>query len=79
MQSNRKSVAGKQHPDRDGQSQFIDDEVRQATEDRQSIVAVDTKKKRTWVHLRMLGANGRPRAIQSKSTSTTLLTQIWGS
>jgi transposase len=45
LQSNRKSVEGKQHPDRNAQFQHIHDQVKDAMERKQPVISVDTKKK----------------------------------
>lgn len=45
LQANRKTREGKQHPDRDGQFQYINRKVRRFQAKRQPVVSVDTKKK----------------------------------
>jgi len=45
LQSNRKTVEGKQHPDRDAQFQHINQRVKAFQRQRQPVVSVDTKKK----------------------------------
>jgi hypothetical protein len=45
LQSNRKTVEGKQHPDRDAQFQQINQRVKAFQRQRQPVVSVDTKKK----------------------------------
>lgn len=45
LQSNRKTVEGKQHPDRDAQFQHINRRVKTCQRQRQPVVSVDTKKK----------------------------------
>ena len=45
LQGTRKTVEGKQHPDRDAQFRFINDEVREALAARHPVISVDTKKK----------------------------------
>lgn len=45
LQSNRKTVEGRQHPDRDAQFQHINRRVKAFQKQRQPVVSVDTKKK----------------------------------
>ena len=45
LQGTRKTVEGKQHPDRDAQFRFINDEVRKALAAKRPVISVDTKKK----------------------------------
>jgi transposase len=45
LQSNRKSIEGKQHPDRNAQFEFIADEATEAHAAGQPMISVDTKKK----------------------------------
>jgi transposase len=45
LQSNRKTVEGKQHPDRDAQFQHINRRVKAFQRQRQPVISVDTKKK----------------------------------
>jgi hypothetical protein len=45
LQANRKTIEGKQHPDRDAQFRFIDRRVRALQKAGQPVISVDTKKK----------------------------------
>jgi hypothetical protein len=45
LQGTRKTVEGKQHPDRDAQFRFINEEVRKALRAKRPVISVDTKKK----------------------------------
>lgn len=45
LQGNRKMEEGDDHPDRDAQFRFINDEVRKALAARRPVISVDTKKK----------------------------------
>ena len=45
LQGTRKTVEGKQHPDRDAQFRFINEEVRKALAGKRPVISVDTKKK----------------------------------
>src|SRR5207244_3329294 len=42
---NRKTEEGADHPDRDAQFQYINDQVRRAVAGRRPVISVDTKKK----------------------------------
>jgi transposase len=45
LQGNRKTLEGKQHPDRNAQFEHINKQVEKAISDRQPVISVDTKKK----------------------------------
>jgi len=45
LQGTRKTEEGKQHPDRDAQFRFINEEVRKALTAKRPVISVDTKKK----------------------------------
>jgi len=45
LQGTRKTEEGKQHPDRDAQFRFINEEVRKALAQKRPVISVDTKKK----------------------------------
>jgi hypothetical protein len=45
LQGTRKTQEGREHPDRDAQFRFINDEVRKALAQKQPVISVDTKKK----------------------------------
>jgi hypothetical protein len=45
LQGTRKSEEGKQHPDRDAQFRFINEEIRKALAAKRPVISVDTKKK----------------------------------
>ena len=45
LQGNRKTEEGKDHPDRDAQFQYINEQVRQALSRGRPVISVDTKKK----------------------------------
>src|SRR5947208_5304743 len=60
LQGNAKTVEGKQHPDRDAQSRYINDQVKahQATAD--PVISVDTKKKELAGQFANAGREWRP-------------------
>ena len=45
LQANVKTIEGKQHPDRDAQFRYLNDQVRRFVRRRDPVVSVDTKKK----------------------------------
>jgi transposase len=45
LQRNRKTLEGKQHPDRNAQFEYINTQVAKAIKNRQPVISVDTKKK----------------------------------
>ncbi|RYY81864.1 MAG: ISAzo13 family transposase [Chitinophagaceae bacterium] len=55
LQSNRKTVEGKQHPDRDAQFRFIAKRVRARSASGEPAISIDTKKKETWGNLKNAG------------------------
>ena len=63
LQSNRKTIEGKQHPDRDAQFEFIAERVAANCRVKQPSVSVDTKKKEVLGNLKNPGKTYR----QSKS------------
>lgn len=59
LQSNRKTVEGKQHPDRNAQFQFIADRVRARRHRGEPAISIDTKKKETLGNLKNAGKTYR--------------------
>jgi hypothetical protein len=45
LQGNTKTVEGKQHPDRDGQFRYVNDQVKNHQDSADPVISVDTKKK----------------------------------
>ena len=60
LQSNRKTVEGKQHPDRDAQFRFIAKRVRARRHCGEPAISIDTKKKETLGNLKNAGKTYRP-------------------
>jgi transposase len=60
LQGTRKSIEGKQHPDRDAQFGFINEEVRKALAARRPVISVDTKKKEIVGNYGNAGRQWRP-------------------
>jgi len=61
LQSNRKTVEGKQHPDRDAQFKFISKRVRACCRHGEPAISIDTKKKETLGNLKNAGRTYRRR------------------
>jgi hypothetical protein len=59
LQGNRKTEEGDDHPDRDAQFRFINDEVRKALAAKRPVVSVDTKKKELLGNYRNAGRQWR--------------------
>ena len=66
LQSNRKAVEGKQHPDRDGQFQHIAKRVRAFQRNGQPAVSIDTKKKEPLGNMKNPGKTYRPKGNPTK-------------
>ncbi len=60
LQATRKTREGKQHPDRDAQFRFINNEVRKALAAKRPVVSVDTKKKELLGDYENAGQQWRP-------------------
>ena len=60
LQANRKTLEGKQHPDRDAQFNYINRRVRAFQRQRQPVVSVDTKKKELVGPFKNGGREWRP-------------------
>ena len=58
LQANRKTLEGKQHPDRDAQFKHINRRVRAFQRRRQPVVSVDTKKRSSLALSRTRGGSG---------------------
>jgi len=66
LQSNRKTVEGKQHPDREAQFQHIAKRVRAFGRTCQPAISVDTKKKETLGNIKNKGKTYRPKGNPTK-------------
>ena len=60
LQANSKTVEGKQHPDRDGQFRYINDQVTAALTDGDPVISVDAKKKELVGDYANKGTSWRP-------------------
>jgi len=60
LQANRKTREGPQHPDRDGQFRYINEQVQRCQRQRQPVISVDTKKKELGGDFKNAGREWRP-------------------
>lgn len=60
LQANAKTLEGTQHPDRDAQFGYINDQVREHQAAGEPVISVDTKKREHLGHLPMAGRDWRP-------------------
>jgi len=70
LQGNRKTIEGKQHPDRHAQFEYINARVTAEMRAAQPVISVDTKKEGAYRKLQEC-ANGIERAKHRRSTATT--------
>jgi hypothetical protein len=61
LQANRKTKEGKDHPDRDGQFEFINKKVRAFQRRNQPVISVDTKKRELVGDFKNGGREWRPK------------------
>ena len=61
LQSNAKTREGSQHPDRDRQFHYINEQVTAHQDEGEPVISVDTKKREQLGHLPMAGREWRPR------------------
>lgn len=66
LQANRKTLEGKQHPDRDAQFQYINRKVRTQQSNGQPVISVDTKKKELVGPFKNTGQEWRPKGNPEK-------------
>ena len=61
LQANRKTTEGKQHPDRNAQFEYVNEQVRRFLERRQPAISVDSKKKELVGRFKNGGREWRPK------------------
>ena len=66
LQANRKTMEGKQHPDRDGQFNYINQKARGQQRRGQPVISVDTKKKELVGGFKKAGRQWRPQGDPEK-------------
>ncbi len=76
LQANRKTVEGKNHPDRDEQFQHISATVKKFQQEGQPVISCDTKKKEL-ASSRARARSGSAKVSPNRSTSTTSPTPNW--
>lgn len=69
LQANRKTIEGKQHPDRDAQFEHINRRVRSYQRTGQPVISVDTKKKEPLGKMKNAGRTYRPKGKPEKVTT----------
>jgi hypothetical protein len=65
LQENRKTEEGDDHPDRDAQFFYFNEQVRRALAGKRPVISVDTKKKELLGNNRMLGDSGGRRKLRT--------------
>jgi transposase len=71
LQANVKTLEGAQHPDRDAQFRYLNEQVKDHQADGEPVVSVDTKKREQLGRLPWLVGSGVPPASPSRSKTTT--------
>jgi transposase len=71
LQANVKTLEGAQHPDRDAQFRYLNEQVKDHQADGEPVVSVDTNKREQLGRLPMAGREWRPRVSPSRSKTTT--------
>jgi hypothetical protein len=61
LQANAKTLEGTQHPDRDAQFRYLNEQVKDHQADGEPVISVDTKKREQLGRLPMAGREWRPR------------------
>ncbi len=69
LQANRKSIEGKQHPDRDAQFEYINRRVRAYQRTVQPVISIDTKKKEPLGKMKNPGRTYRKKGDPEKVTT----------
>ncbi len=69
LQGNRKTIEGKQHPDRDGQFQHISARVKAYQRNGQPVISVDTKKKEPLGNMKNAGKTYRKKGDPVRVTT----------
>jgi hypothetical protein len=69
LQANRKTIEGKQHPDRNAQFEHINGRVRAFQRTKQPVISIDTKKKENLGNMKNPGRTYRRRGDPAKVTT----------
>ena len=76
LQANAKTLEGAQHPDRDAQFHYLNEQVKDHQADGEPVVSVDTKKREQLGRLPMAGREGHPRGEPVVSVDTKKREQL---
>jgi hypothetical protein len=77
LQGNTKTIEGKQHPDRDAQFRYINEQVVAFQADGDPVISVDTKKQELVGNFANGGAEWEPKGRRATRTCTTSPTRSW--
>ena len=77
LQGNAKTIEGTQHPDRDAQFRYINEQVKAHQDSADPVISVDTKKKENVGEFKNGGREWRPKGEPSRLRSTTSRTSSW--
>src|SRR5690242_6609655 len=77
LQANAKTIEGAQHPDRDAQFRYLNEQAQAHLATGDPVISVDTKKKELVGRTRMAGPSGARPGSPSRSRSTTSSTPSW--
>ena len=78
LQSNAKTLEGKQNPDRDAQFRYLNEQVEHHQDDGQPVVSVDTKKKEIVGEFRNAGREWHPAGQPAKVGTHDFPDKTWG-
>ncbi len=78
LQANRKTIEGKQHPDRNAQFEFISKRLRSQARINQPSISVDTKKKEVLGNLKNDGKSYRPIKTPKKVSTHDFPSKVLG-
>jgi transposase len=71
LQANVKTLEGTQHPDRDAQFRYLNEQVKDHQADGEPVISVDTKSANSWDGCPWLGGSGAPGVSRSRWKTTT--------
>lgn len=77
LQSNAKTLEGKQHPDRDAQFQYLNEQARSHQDSGEPVISVDTKKKELVGPCKNNGREWEPRGEPVRVDTHDSLTASW--
>ena len=78
LQANRKTLEGKQHPDRNAQFEYINERVQQQLLQSQPVISVDTKKKERVGEFKNGGREWRPQGEPERVGVHDFPSKEWG-